>query len=104
MDQLKQQNPEIKLVLCTPFVAHSGKLAQSTNYAEREAMITALTHEVKKIAHDYGATVVPFNTLVGNTIASHPSVPATYWIWDGIHPTPAMHYLMAEKWLECTNL
>lgn len=104
LDQLKQQNPEIKFVLCTPFVARSGKLAQSTNYAEREAMITALTHEVEKIAHDYGATVVPFNTLVGSTIASHSSVPATYWIWDGIHPTPAMHYLMAEKWLECTNL
>jgi phospholipase/lecithinase/hemolysin len=25
--------------------------------------------------------------------------PADYWIWDGIHPMPAGHELMAREWL-----
>ena len=67
-------------------------------------MIAELTKKIEKIAKKYDAVVVPFNNLVHHTIVSHHSVPASYWIWDGIHPTPAMHYLMAEKWLECSGL
>ncbi|WP_334155726.1 SGNH/GDSL hydrolase family protein [Phocaeicola coprocola] len=26
--------------------------------------------------------------------------PDTYWIWDGIHPTPAGHKRMADLWIE----
>ena len=26
--------------------------------------------------------------------------PYEYWLWDGIHPTEAMHSLLAELWLE----
>lgn len=101
LDSLRRQNKEVALMLCTPFVAKSGKLAGSSSYEERERMIAVLDREVEKIAGEYHAIVVPFHSLVKNTIATHASVPASYWIWDGIHPTPAMHYLMARKWIEC---
>jgi len=104
LNEVKQENKNVKFVLCTPFVARSGKLAESKNFEKREQMIAELTKKIEKIAKKYDAVVVPFNNLVHHTIVSHPSVPASYWIWDGIHPTPAMHYLMAEKWLECSGL
>ena len=26
--------------------------------------------------------------------------PATHWIWDGVHPMPAGHELIAREWLK----
>lgn len=101
LDALRSQNADVKLLLCTPFVAESGKLAGSDDYRYRESMIRSIVEEVEAIAGEYGAVIVPFNSLVRETIAAHPCVPSSYWIWDGIHPSPAMHYLMAEKWTEC---
>ena len=28
-----------------------------------------------------------------------PNGDATYWVWDGIHPTPAGQRLMADCWI-----
>ena len=28
---------------------------------------------------------------------------AGYWLWDGIHPTEAMHGYLAELWLEAAK-
>lgn len=104
LDAVLKQNPDATFMLCTPFVAKSGKLTASDNFPEREAMISSLVTAIERISHDYPATLVPFNALVSTTISSHPGVPSEYWIWDGIHPTPALHYLMAQKWIEMFRL
>lgn len=100
LDEVLKQNSDAHFVLCTPFVANVGKIGARTDYAIREQMIASLTAVITTIATEYHATLVPFNTLVSDTLAATPDLPASYWIWDGIHPTPAMHYLMAQLWLQ----
>lgn len=104
LDAAREQNPQIKLVLCTPFVAKAGWRGDSENFGDRKRMITELTGIIQELCNDYQATLVPFDKLVEETIASTPSLPTSYWIWDAIHPTPAMHYRMAEMWKETVNL
>lgn len=104
LDKVLQQNPNAKFAICTPFVAKAGKTGEASNYDKRKEMIASLSEVIKNVCKDYHATLVPFGTLVEETIASTPTLPATYWIWDGIHPTPAMHYLMAKKWMETMEL
>lgn len=99
LDQVLQANPSARFVLCTPFVAKAGRMADTSNYDERERMIESLQKAVRSIAQDYDAVLMPFDELVREKIEQNPSTPATYWIWDGIHPTPAMHYLMAQMWI-----
>lgn len=103
LDSMQTVNPDVRFVLCTPFVAKAGKMEATTDYAEREKMIASLQSAVASIATQYNAVLVPFDSLVRDKIASTPSVPASYWIWDGIHPTPAMHYLMAQMWIDSAN-
>lgn len=98
IDKVKKQNPKAEIVLCTPFVAKAGWRGDSDSYAQRLQMIENLTEVIQRISRDYHATLVPFHQLVHDTILSTPSLPVNYWIWDGIHPTPAMHYKMAELW------
>ena len=52
---------------------------------------------VKKLAAKYKAIFVPFQTAFNNALKK---APAEYWIWDGIHPMPAGHELMAREWLK----
>lgn len=100
LDQTRQQNPDVEFVLCTPFVAPVGWRGESENYVLRKQMIDKLGDIVQSLCSAYEATLVPFHQLVADAISSTPSLPASYWIWDGIHPTPAMHYRMALLWMD----
>lgn len=99
LDRARQANPSVQFLLCTPFVAKAGQRAEASNYPQREQMIASLTAVIDAVAQQYQAIVVPFHSLVAQTISNNPSQPVSYWIWDGIHPTSAMHYLMAQQWI-----
>ena len=49
-----------------------------------------------KLAEEAGALFVPFQEPFDKACAK---APAGYWIWDGVHPMPAGHELMARQWL-----
>lgn len=99
LDSTTAALPNVKFVLCTPFVAETGKLKGTATYAQRQQIVTDMDNTVRRIANDYHAVMVPFDELIASLVAS-PSPSETYWIWDGIHPTPAAHYRMAQLWLE----
>lgn len=96
--------PGVELVLCTPFVAKAGWVGEADNYAEREQLVRQLAEAVKRIAHDCHATLVPFDELFDELRSKHPTSNNSYWIWDGIHPTPAGHRRMSELWIRNTHL
>jgi len=52
---------------------------------------------VRHIANDYGAVVLPYDEMFALLIVDQPR--PGYWIWDGIHPTPADHQKMSELWI-----
>ncbi len=94
-------NPNVKLVLCEPFVAPVGHyLEHPTEWSTEIKLRQAV---VDQLAAKYHAPVVRFQDMFDAAITKHPNVPITYWIWDGIHPTYAGHQLMAEEWLRTVN-
>lgn len=103
LDTTLQSLPDVKFVLCTPFVANVGRLKGTPTFPMRAEIISKMDSAIRKIAADYNATLVPFDSLF-DELLSTPSPSETYWIWDGIHPTPAAHYRMAQLWMEKANL
>lgn len=91
--------PDVRFVLCTPFVAETGRLKGIATFNDRKQIINAMGKSIRRIAADYDAVLVPFDELI-TELLSEPSPYETYWIWDGIHPTPAAHYRMAQMWIE----
>ncbi len=83
--------PNVKLVLCEPFVLPCGKVT-----SEWRPEIDARGEVVEKLARDFGAIFVPFQSEFDKALTQHP---ADYWAADGIHPTPSGHELMASCWL-----
>ena len=100
LDTVRKANPDVKLVLCTPFVARTGKIGQSSDFSLRDSLVAECAGIVRQIATDYRATLVPFDTLFEQLLREHPVNKGRHWIWDGIHPTPAGHRRMADLWIE----
>lgn len=90
----------VDIVLCTPFVAQAGWVGDARNYQEREQMVSRLSDIVRSIAKEYKATIVPFDEMFVKLRKKQPTANNSYWIWDGIHPTPAGHRMMSELWIK----
>jgi lysophospholipase L1-like esterase len=95
LTQTKQQLPSIQLILCEPFVLPVGNVKSKWELYSAEVQKRQLT--VKQLSKEFDAIFVPFQSAFNNALSK---APAEYWIWDGIHPMPAGHELMAREWLQ----
>ena len=82
----------ITLVLIDPFVNPREKPESRarTEVDKRRAM-------VKGLARTFNAIHVPTQEVFD---AAAKGCTPNYWIWDGVHPMPAGHELLARKWTE----
>lgn len=85
--------PEVKLVLCEPFLA-PGK-STSARYGDWEAAVAAEDRVVAELAQKYHAPVVHFERMFTEAFRR---APYSHWIWDGVHPTYSGQALMAHEW------
>jgi lysophospholipase L1-like esterase len=104
LDRSLQANPELKIVLGTPFVANVGNMRKSEDFAERDSLVRRCAAIVERIAKDYQTVFLPYNAMFDEILGTAPASQDTYWIWDGIHPTPAGHKRMADMWIKRVNL
>lgn len=97
LDSLRGGNSKIKIMIGAPFISNDGKNGKLSNYAEYERTVRQLAAITKGIARDYNAAFLPFDRMFTQLTAQQPR--PGYWIWDGIHPTPAGHRRMADLWI-----
>lgn len=88
------KNPNVKFILGAPFVAEVNDM--SYLWSEREKLTRELGEIVRKLANEYGAVFIPYFEMFEKAFDK---APAEYWLWDGVHPTPAGHKLMADLWM-----
>ena len=86
-------NPQIKLVLCEPFVMnHSATTPQhgspNADIAQRQAIVA-------RLAKKHGAALVHFQAALDRATER---APAIHWIWDDVHPTYSGHQILADEW------
>lgn len=98
LTELRRELPEVKLVICEPFVAESG--SRRADYPLWRTCIDGYRAEARKIAEEFGAVFVPLQELFDRACEKYRP---EYWVWDGIHPTENGHGLIAKQWIECTK-
>lgn len=94
LQQTRAQQPNVQFVLCEPFLLPVGRVKEKwEDYSDGVAKRSAV---VQRLSREFNAVFVPFQEAFNKALEK---APAEYWIWDGIHPMPAGHELMAREWL-----
>ena len=93
----REANPKLKVVLLDPFVLPVTRLADPKAWNQWNGECVKLREIVKQLATAYKAVHIPtqdvFDKACQGTEPSH-------WIWDGVHPLPQGHELIARSWIE----
>ena len=85
-----------RLIILEPFVLKTGAVDASW-WPEFDARRAAAA----RVAERSGATFVPLQRAFEEAAAK--SGPA-YWLADGVHPTPAGHELIADRWRSVSGI
>ena len=110
LDSAIAQNPNLKIVLIEPFILPVGRY--KTQYDAFMSVFTRKQQMIKQIAEDYGAIFIPIQKRLEQLVFDIAPIleangctidPNEYWLWDGVHPTEAMHGVIAELWLDAAK-
>ena len=96
LEASRQANPELRIVLLDPFVLASGRLSNADAFKKWRAQVERLIPIVGRLAQDYHAVHVKTQEIFD---AAARAVSPEQWIWDGVHPLPQGHELIARNWL-----
>lgn len=91
--------PRTKLILCEPFILDTGTPAE--NWLAWKARIDAQQKTTRELALDFGATFIPLQEEFDR--AARKAAPS-WWLYDGVHPSPAGHRLIADAWIRGCGL
>jgi len=95
LERSRGVNPELKIVLLEPFVLPLSK--ENTGRDGWRAQIERLRPVVAKLASQYEAVLLKTQDIFDE--AARRAGPS-HWIWDGVHPLPQGHELIARNWIE----
>lgn len=93
LHRTREAFPDVTLLIGEPFVIPGGSAVD-----ERwRRPFGRYQNAARRVADDYEATWIPYQSVFN---AALDEAPASYWAPDGVHPTAAGHYRMAQAWLE----
>ncbi|MBM1105467.1 SGNH/GDSL hydrolase family protein [Aurantibacter crassamenti] len=93
----KNKLPNVEVIIGEPFCIldeiKNEKLEWKVNFPKYQKA-------AYKIAKEFDAIWIPYQSIFDKAIKQ---APASYWTWDGIHPSLAGNYLISKAWLQAFN-
>jgi lysophospholipase L1-like esterase len=95
LEETREVLPSTGLVLCEPFILNTGAPAQK--WKAWQTRLSEYRQITRALAADFEAEYIPLQKVFDEACTrADPS----FWLFDGVHPTPAGHYLIAQAWLD----
>ncbi|MFK7978663.1 MAG: SGNH/GDSL hydrolase family protein [Saprospiraceae bacterium] len=91
LERTQKALPKVKLIIAEPFVLRGTAIVEEKWYPA----FSAYQKAAKSIANDFGAAFIPLQAIFDKALEV---APVSYWCPDGVHPSLAGGYLMAEAW------
>jgi lysophospholipase L1-like esterase len=94
LDETLDALPEVTFVLCEPFVLRTKPVDENWDAYRREVDLRRTI--VERLSSEYDAIFVPLQEVLDDACTQQD---VDYWLWDGVHPMPAGHELIARAWM-----
>ena len=95
LTQSREKNPDLKIVLLEPFVLSVTRVKDA--WDAWRGQVDRLRPIVEKLASEFGAIFLNTQEIFDEAAIR---VEPSHWIWDGVHPLPQGHELIARHWIE----
>jgi lysophospholipase L1-like esterase len=95
LERTHNELPNVRLVVCEPFVLRCGAIDDSW-FPEFDEYRAA----ARRLANKHRATFVAFQTMFDKAAKI---APPAHWAGDGVHPSEAGKAMMAHTWLATVN-
>ena len=93
--------PDIKIMILEPFVLEASATTATESEPERwdyfRTEVPLRATAAKCIAEKYG---LPFVALQDKFDDARKLAQASYWLRDGVHPTPMGHWIIKNEWMK----
>lgn len=97
LEHSRKENPKLKIVLMDPFVLRMTRLSSDDAWKYWRGEIDKLGEVVKRISTEFKAVHIETQKIFDQAAQQ---VSPEHWIWDGVHPLPQGHELIARNWLQ----
>lgn len=92
LTRTKKALPDVQLIIAEPFVLKGTAIVEEKWFPA----FAAYQKAAKSIAKEFNAPFIPLQSVFDKALEV---APVSYWCPDGVHPSLAGAYLMAEAWL-----
>jgi len=100
IEEVKRMLPDIRILIIEPFVLReSGTTAHWGSFRKEVEKRAA---SAKKVAERYGLEFLPLQKKLDDLVTEE--CPVSYWLRDGVHPTPAGHGFIANEIISTLGL
>ena len=93
--------PNIKIMIMEPFVLEGSATTATEAEPERweyfRTEVPKRATVAKRIAEKYNLPFVALQDIFDDACKQ---APASYWLRDGVHPTPMGHWLIKNEWIK----
>ena len=72
-------------------------MTKGGEWEKSRAQIDQMRDILSELAEGFGAVRLPMQEVFDAAAAA---VSPEHWIWDGVHPLPQGHELIARRWIE----
>ncbi len=95
IEEIKEALPDIKIMILEPFVLPARATVDNWDFFRDEVKLRS--EMAKKVADKYGLTFIPLQKGFDELVKlEEPS----YWLSDGVHPTPYGHQYIKREWIK----
>ncbi len=95
LERTRKELPEVKLVICEPFVLKCGAVDDKWF-----PLFDQFRKAASEVANDFHTVFVPFQSMFDEAINY---APPEHWAKDGVHPSPFGAQLMAHEWVKTVS-
>lgn len=100
IEEIKKALPEVKIMIMEPFCLRASATENTEEYPDKwnlfSSEVKKRAERAKKVAETFG---LPYIMLQDKLEEAAQKAENTYWLVDGVHPTPMGHELIKREWL-----
>ena len=101
IEEVKEALPDIKIMILEPFILEASATTSTEDEPERwkhfRKELALRGEAAKRIAEKYGLFFVALQDKFDDACKQ---APASYWLRDGVHPTPMGHWIIKNEWMK----